>query len=221
MRTYLLLPALALTLTAFMAFTHLGNPAITAAQDADAAKAKAFAAFVKLFPATTLPYNLTAEELNKSWERPAKQSATPIARITDTYESFMPEMNRGRFSRSGPDAFEAVALLARGKDKVVVVFKRRHAWSPTGNYYLATYTTQGTRIASESIAGCDGRSVVRACTVTETNGVLNIITRTYRTASNDDNATNAVTSTTPKPELVETAYASVSTKGSIDKVQRP
>jgi hypothetical protein len=188
-----------------------------------------FKKFVALFPAKELPYKIGASEMNAWIEQRKNKSTVPSAkpmqqaRITDEFDSFIPEVKNAMFSRMGPDIFTPEAVLAKTDKHIILLYSRSRGYSERkGSQYLAVFSPKGKRLSEMLVAKSDGYEGFMGCkiTKTQTGGVL-VSTTNYVNQWKNDKARydddNFITVVTPK----KTTSRILTPEGDLEEVLMP
>jgi hypothetical protein len=193
-------------------------------QSNEAENARKFKEFVKLFPQKEMPYSIGAADMN-AWieQRNKKAAIKEVEGIDSDFNTFIPEMAEGEFSRIGPDTFRPRALLASNDKSIIVVYSRsRGYYRNSGSYYLASYTPNGKRVENILIARSNGYEGFTGCNINKaTDGGMQIVLKEYKNNWKNQSEKYAENNYIVSSEPLSSNVKQVLANGDVRDVYRP
>jgi hypothetical protein len=141
------IPTILLTLASLFAF------------NANAQDAPTFQDFLTQFPAATLPYSFSTEDLQGQLQN---ATATKSAKLGWEYYSFLPELERSAQFSSMPVAPEPVAKFETENNIAVLYNIARGLNRGTKTYSITVFDKKGTYIGTHFVAGVNPQTLTAA-----------------------------------------------------------
>jgi hypothetical protein len=114
---------------------------------------KVYKKFLSKFDKVDLPYTLASKRPTTYAELQNQDEARNQEKyLGGEFENVLPEMQRGRYSRMGPDDFNAEVMLTSNQNFDAIIYSRTPSFRGGKTYYVATFEKSGKMIMKTSIA---------------------------------------------------------------------
>ena len=115
---------------------------------------KVYKKFLSKFDQVALPYTLAAKRPSTyaELENQNDSANTQEQYLGGECEKILHEMQRGRYSRMGPDDFNAEVMLASNKNFDAIIYSRTPSFRGSKTYYVATFDKAGNMIKKAAVA---------------------------------------------------------------------